>query len=109
MQNSDVKETIQKIKKIKEEVKKGLEELIAKSRRNENADMQEKVNGRKTNGDAVKAIQEFEQIIKNKKSVIVWWAYYQGQIFQKFKEKERFVSDINLTSLPLYFFEKCIF
>ena len=53
MQNLDVKETIQKIKKTKEEIKKGLEQLIAKSGRNENADMQEKVNGCKTNEDAV--------------------------------------------------------
>ena len=58
--------------------------------------MQEKVNGCKTNGDAVKAIQEFEQIIQNKKRDIVWLAYYQGQIFQKFKEQERFFSDIVL-------------
>ena len=27
---------------------------------------------------------------------MVWLAYYQGQIFQKFKEKERFVSDMVL-------------
>ena len=45
-----------------------------------------------TNEDAIKAIQEFEQIIKNKKSDNVWLAYYQGQIFQKFREKERFVN-----------------
>ena len=45
MQNLDVKETIQKIKKTKAKVKKELEELIAKSERNENAYMQEKVNG----------------------------------------------------------------
>ena len=30
----------------------------------------------------------------NKKSDIVWSAYDQGQIFQKFKEKERFISDM---------------
>ena len=42
--------------------------------------------------DAVKVIQEFEEIIKNKKSNIIWLAYYQGQIFKKFKEKERLVS-----------------
>ena len=78
----DVKETIQKIKKTKAEVKKELEELIAKSWQNENADMQEKVNGCKTNDDAVKAIQEFEQTISNKKGNIVWLAYYQAQIFQ---------------------------
>ena len=58
--------------------------------------MQDKVYGCKMNKDAVKAIQEFEQIIQNKKSDIVWLAYYQGQIFQKFREKERFVSDMVL-------------
>ena len=86
MQNLDVKETIQKIKKTEDEVKKELEELIAKSRQDEKTDMQEKVNGCKTNEDAVKAIQEFEQIIQNKNSDIVWLAYYQGRIFQKSKE-----------------------
>ena len=96
MQNLDVKETIQKIKKIKAEVKKKLEESIAKSWRNENTDKQEKVNGWKTNEDAVKGIQKFEQIIQNKKSDIMWLAYYQGQIFQKFRERERFVSDMVL-------------
>ena len=84
------------MKKTKEELKKEPEESIAKSRQNEKADMQEKVNGCKTNEDALKAIQEFEQIIQNKKSNIVWLAYYQGEIFQNFKEKERFVSDMVL-------------
>ena len=96
MQNLEVKDTIHKIKKTKAEVKKDLEKSIAKSGRNENADIQEKVNGCRKNEDAVKATQEFEQIIQNTKSDIVWLAYYQGQIFQKFREKERFVSDMVL-------------
>ena len=76
------------MKKTKSEIEKELEESIAKSGRNENADMQEKVNECRTNEDTVKAIQEFEQTIQNKKSAIVWLAYYQGQIFQKFREGE---------------------
>ena len=96
MQNLEVKDTIHKIKKTKSEIKKELEESIAKSGRNENAGMQEKVNGCRTNEDAVKAIQEFEQIIQNKKSDIVWLAYYHGQIFQKFREREQFASDLVL-------------
>ena len=44
--------------------------------------------------DAAKVIHEFEEIIKNKKSDIVWLAYYQGKIFQKFRSKERFVNDV---------------
>ena len=43
--------------------------------------MQDKVNECITTEDAVKTIQEFEQIIKNKKSDIAWLAYYQGRIF----------------------------
>ena len=44
--------------------------------------------------DAANIIQEFQEIIKNKKSDIVWLAYYQGKIFQKFRSKERFVNDM---------------
>ena len=58
--------------------------------------MQDKVNGCISNEDAIKVIQDFEQMIQNKKSNIVWLAYYQGQVFQKFREKERFVSDMVL-------------
>ena len=87
MQNLEIKDTIHEIKKTKSGIKKEFEESIEKSGRNENVDMQDKVNGCKTNEDLVKAIQELEQIVQNKKSDIVWLAYYQGQIFQKFREK----------------------
>ena len=56
MQNLEVKDTILKIKKTKSEIKKDLEDSIVNGRRNENADMQDKVNGCITNEDAVKAI-----------------------------------------------------
>ena len=56
--------------------------------------MQDKVNGCTSCEDAINVIQDFEQIIQNKKNDIVWLAYYQGQIFQKFREKERFISDM---------------
>ena len=92
MQNLKVKEIIETIKKTKSEIKRELEESIVNGKRNKNADMQQKVNVCITSEDALKVIQELEQIIKNKKSDIVWLAYYQGQIFQKFKEKESFVS-----------------
>ena len=68
MQNLEVKETIQKIKKTKFEIKKELEESIANGKRNENANMLEKVNKCTTNEHAVKVIQEFENVIQNKKT-----------------------------------------
>ena len=98
MHNLEVKDTVLKIKKTKTEIKKELEDSIVNSKKNENANMQDRINGCITNEDAVKAVQEFEQIIQNKKSDIVWLAYYQGQIFQKFREKKRFVSDMLLKS-----------
>ena len=52
--------------------------------RNENIEMQEKVNNIITSDDAAKVVQEFDQIIKNKKSNIIWLTYHQGQTFQKF-------------------------
>ena len=47
--------------------------------------MKEKAKNSTANEENVlKVIQEFEEIIKNKKSDIVWLAYYQGKIFQSF-------------------------
>ena len=81
-------DAIHKIKKTKSKIKKELEESIAKSGRNENADIQEKVNRSRMNEGVVKAIKEFEQIIQNKKSDIVWLAYYQDY-YKYFKNSER--------------------
>ena len=92
MQNLEVKDTIVKIKKT--EIEKELEDSIIKYRKN--ADIQDKVNECISNEEAIEVIQDFEQIIQNKNSDIVWLAYYQGQIFQKIREKERFVSDMVL-------------
>ena len=76
MQNLEVKDTIQKTKKTKSEIKKDLEVSISNGRSG-NTDIQEKVDNYCTaNEDAVKVIQEFEDIIKNKKSDIIWLAYY---------------------------------
>ena len=57
--------------------------------------MKEKVNNVITREDAAKVVHEFEQIIKLKKSDIIWLTHHQGQIFQKFKEKEQFVSMVS--------------
>ena len=82
-------------KKTKSVIKKELEDSIANGKKNENTDIEEMANNcTESEEDAAKVIYEFEEIIKNKKSDIVWLAYYQGKIFQKFKSKERFVNDM---------------
>ena len=59
---------------------------MANGKRNENTDTQEKAENCTANKeDAEKAIQEFEKSIKNEKSDIVWLAYYESKIFQKFR------------------------
>ena len=95
MQNLEVKEAILTTAKTKSEIKKDLEDPIAKGEKNENTDIEEMTNNcMESEEDAAKVIPKFEEIIKNKKSDIVWLAYYQGKIFQKFRSKERFVNDV---------------
>ena len=70
MQNLDIKDT-KRIKKTKSEIIKELEVSIS-SGRNDNTDMKEKVDNCIANEeDAVKVIQELEEIIKNKKNDII--------------------------------------
>ena len=91
----EVKEAILPTKKTKYEIKKELEGSIANGKKNENTDIEEITNNcTESQEDVAKVIHEFEEIIKNKKSDIVWLAYYQGKIFQKFRSKERFVNDV---------------
>ena len=66
MQKLDVKETIQKMKKTKLEIKKELEESITNGKRNENTDMQKKINNCITNEDAVKVVS-LKRLLKIKK------------------------------------------
>ena len=63
---------------------------------------QKKINNCTTKEDVAKLVQrsctqEFEKIVKNIKSNILWFSYYQGQIVQrsctqKLNKKERFVN-----------------
>ena len=94
MQNLDVEEAIQKNRKTNLEIKKELEDSIINRKSNQNTEMLEKVSN-VTSEDAAKVAQEFGQIIKNKKSDIIWLTYYKGNIFQNFKEKERFLSMVS--------------
>ena len=72
-----------KIKKRTSEINKEIEVFIVNGKRNENTDIQQMAKNRTANEEeAAKVIQEFEEILRNKKSYIVWLAYYQGKIFQ---------------------------
>ena len=87
-----MKDALLVTKRTKSEVKKELKDFTANGKKNEKTDIEEMT--KNCTEDAAKVIYKFEEIIKNKKSDVVWLAYYQGKIFQKFRSKERFVNDI---------------
>ena len=92
MQNLDVKETNQKIKKTKPVIKKELEKSIINRKKNENTDMQEKVENCATMKKTEKKLfKNLKRLLKKIESDFIWLVYHPGQIYQKFKEKERFV------------------
>ena len=68
--------------KAKSEIKKDLEDSIANGKKNENTDIEKMANNCMESEDAAKIIHEFGEIIRTKKSDIVWLAYCQGKIFQ---------------------------
>ena len=95
MQNIEVNDAILTTKKAKCEIMKELEDYIAKGKKNENTEIQQMAaNFTANEEDVVKVIQEFEEIIRNKKSDIVWPDYYQGKIFQRLRSKERFADNM---------------
>ena len=135
MQNLEVKDVILTTKKTKSEIKKELEDSIANCKKNEDLDIEEK---RRSAAKAEKMQQKLftnlKKLLRTKK-VTVWLAHHQGKIFQKFRSKERFVSDmvtkfkvrkstivfkialcrlideypkIKNTSFPLHFFKKTL-
>ena len=59
-----------KIAKAKYEIKKDLEESTFNGERNENIEIQQKVNNVMTSEDVARVVQEFDQNIKNKKATL---------------------------------------
>ena len=45
------------------------------------------------------AVDIMEKIIRNKKSNILWLAYQEGQIFEKFKANENFIDMIKICKI----------
>ena len=57
-------------------------------------------------GKAAKIIRQYENIIKTKRKGIIKVAYHQGQVFKKFKEKEKFaklVSELGIHKTTIIF------
>ena len=80
-----------KTKRIsKEEIKKRLLDSIIIDENLEFDDLNKEVEEVQYPGKTAKIIKRYEDIIKTKKKGIINAAYHQGQVFKRFKEKEKF-------------------
>ena len=75
----------------KEEIKKQWSESMIIGEVVESEDLNKEAEEIREPEEAVKVIKRYEDIIKMKEKGIISVAYYQGKVFKRFKEKEKFV------------------
>ena len=75
----------------KNEIKKQLLELIIINEVVESEELNKEAEEMQEPKKAAKIIKQYEDIIKTKKKGIISIAYYQGKVFKRFKEKEKFI------------------
>ena len=67
-----------------------------------NEDFEKTSNSIKNPDDVVNVIVKTEKNIRSKESSILWLAYQQAQIFEKFKENENFIDMIKKRGISKY-------
>ena len=75
----------------KNEIKKQLLESIIINEVVESEELNKVAGEMQEPEKAAKIIKQYEDIIKTKKKGIISIAYYQGKVFKRFKEKEKFI------------------
>ena len=75
----------------KHEIKKQLLESIIINEVVESEELNKEAEEIRQPEEAAKVIKQYEDIMKTKKKGIISIAYYQGKIFKRFKEKEKFI------------------
>ena len=75
----------------KNEIKKQLLESIIINEVVESEELNKEAEEMQEPKKAAKIIKHYEDIIKTKKKGIISIAYYQGKVFKRFKEKEKFI------------------
>ena len=79
----------------KEEIRKQLLDLIIIDKNLEFDDLNKEAEEIQDPEKSAEIIRQYEDIIKTKKKGIINVAFHQGQIFKKFKEKEKFAKLVN--------------
>ena len=89
----------------KEEIKKQLLDSMIIDKVVEFDDLNKKAEEMQDPGKEAEIIKQYEDI-KTKKKGIIYVAFYQGQIFKRFKEKEKFaklVSELEIHKTTIFF------
>ena len=76
---------------LKSEIKKQLLESVIINEVVKSKELNKKTEELQEPEEAAKVIEQYEYIIKTKKTGIISIAYYQGKVFKRFKEKEKFI------------------
>ena len=79
----------------KEEIKKQLLESIIINQVVEPEELNKKAEEIQESEEAAEVINQYEYIIKTKEKGIINIAYYQGNVFKRFKEKEKFIKFVS--------------
>ena len=90
----------------KEEIKKQLLDLMIIDEVVEFEDLNKEAKEIQDPEKAAEIIKRYEDIIKTKKKGIINVAYHQGQVFKRFKEKEKFaklVSELGIHKTTIIF------
>ena len=90
----------------KEEIKKQLLESMTIDETLELLDLNKEAEEIQDPEKAAEIIKRYEDIIKTKKKGIINVAYHQGQVFKRFKEKEKFaklVSELGIHKTTIIF------
>ena len=90
----------------KEEIKKQLLESVIIDKNLEFDDLNKEAEEIQDPEKAAEIIKRYEDIIKTKKKGIINVAYHQGQVFKRFKEKEKFaklVSELGIHKTTIIF------
>ena len=82
--NLETDETKRRMRKTKEEILKKVRDSIM-TEEIVNEDFEKTSNSIKSPDEVVDAVNNMKKIILSKKSIKLWLAYQQGQIFEKFK------------------------
>ena len=82
------------IKKTKEETMHKLKESII-SNKNVNKDIEESARNVKNSDKVVEVVKNMGNIIRSNKCSILWLAYQQDQIFERFKVNNKFINMMN--------------